>query len=361
LGSIGDVVCYGPGFSDERTLSLGIQQFVNEQPSFDFVVTDSFVLDWRSIVKRENPFAFAYINFHSDQYPAFAADAESFFSTSEAPKLFWQNMDPYNVSTELIELLERSKTYVVGWGSEFHTPVVDISSPADNWRRDANDNYYIFASKNAHRFISLPFFVAENEIAFSNLQDRPIVVHVPGAGYSERRGARRSLGVDFPLSDFAKRLREYYQAKRPISWTRKDILMTRFNFTTRLEDARVCYVTGSSLNLLVRKYFEVPAKGCVMACTQANGLQDVGFRSGDNCVILPSPEELRKYLNQLDSRWDIAQEIADRGRQLILRKHTLGRRVEQLKSALAAIQAENFSGSRWESGEFRVLVSDKLH
>lgn len=353
LAGVGDLVCFGPGFVDEGTLSKGVSAFSDKHGPFDFVVTDSFVLEGRQLLKRKHPFHGSYINFEPGQYCEFVAEAESYFTETAIPKLFYQNLDLYHVQVDLIELLERSGSYVLGWGEEFQGPVADITSPVDDFARLANDNYYNFTRRNRQRFISLPFFVAESEVTYGSLDGRPRKLAIPGTGYADRKAAKRALRAETVLGQAVKKLIRLYLAMRRSSWTRTQMMLCRHQFACQIEDAKVCYVTGSCIRYLVRKYFEVPAKGCLLACAPANGLRAAGFRSGENCLVV----DLNELVDYMDHGFaeDRAQEIAHRGRHLILEEHTLSRRIEQLREALRAIQAGTFKGSRWVDGKFEVL------
>lgn len=355
FAGVGDLVCFGPGFVDAATLAKGISAFVSGQARFDFIVTDHFVLMWHGNVVAEGgpPFIGSYINFEPKEHVEFAAEAAEFFFKCDITKVFFENMDLYKVPHELTEALKKCGAYVLGWGREFQTSVSSLKLQGREVPKCASDNYYQFTCDNAERSISLPFFVPGSDVSFAPLSRRPRRVTVPGTNYPERTEAIRRLRLQSIRDIVVRKLLSRWWRRQTVSWSRLDLALYRHRFMWHLEDSQICYVTGGCLRYFVRKCVEVPAKGCLMVCEEPIGFTEAGFVSGENCLVL-SIDELVDYVTKRFAI-DEAQRLASRGRNLILRQHTLERRVQQLSQALTAIQDGTFKGSRWVKGSFEVL------
>lgn len=354
LAGVGRLTCFGPGFVSSEVLEQGVDAFVRRHPESEVVVTDSFVLEWEKVSAREKPFAASYITFDPALYRRFAEASAEFYNRWSGAKIFYQNLDLYNIEDALLKRLKGDRHYILGWGCELQGRVSEMDQPVDSFALGATDKFRDFAEANSHRFISMPFFVGESEFSFRPLPGRPRQVSVPGADYGERVEARRQLdleGIKWPL---LRRGLNWVRRDRSAFWTAERLVGVQTKFDQQLEESISCYVTGSCLKYLVRKYFEVPAKGSLLFCRDANGLEAVGFRHLVNCVRC-SPAEIPARLEKMMAD-GTAQELANRGRETVFSKHSLLARVEQLKDTLAAIRRGNFGGSRWDSGEYRILT-----
>ncbi len=354
LAGVGKITCFGPGFVSLEVLRQGIGAFVGRHAEFEVVVTDSFVLEWEKVSAREKPFAASYITFDPTLYRVFAEATAEFYERWSGTKIFYQNLDLYNVEDKLLQRLKGDRHYILGWGAELQGRVSEMDQPVDKFALGATDKFRDFAESNSHRFISMPFFVGETEFSFRPLAGRPTRVSVPGADYGERVEARRQLGLESINWTLMRRSVNWVRRDRSAFWTAERLIGVQTRFDRQVEESISCYVTGSCLKYLVRKYFEVPAKGSLLFCRSANGLEAVGFRHMVNCVICP-PTEIPTRLEKMMAD-NTAQEVADRGRDTVFNKHSLLARIEQLKNSLAAIRCGEFGGSRWDAGEFRVLT-----
>jgi hypothetical protein len=353
LAGVGKLTCFGPGFVSVEVLKQGIGAFVGRHAHFEVVVSDSFVLEWEKVSAREKPFAASYITFDPALYRGFAEAAAEFYDRWTGAKIFYQNLDLYNAEDRLLERLKGDRHYILGWGIELQGRVSEMDQPVDRFALGATDKYREFTEANSHRFISMPFFVGESEFSFRPLVGRPTRMSVPGADYVERVEARRQLGLEGIRWTLMRRSLNWVRRDRSAFWTAERLIGAQTRFDQQLEDSISCYVTGSCLKYLVRKYFEVPAKGSLMFCRDANGLEAVGFRHTVNCVVCP-PAEIPARLERMIADGS-AQEITDRGRATVFSKHCLRARTEQLKNTLAVIRSGEFRGSRWEGGEYKIL------
>ena len=137
--------------------------------------------------------------------------------------------------------------------------------------------------------------------------------------------------------------------------------LLRWGFRRALRQARYAFTCGSILRWPIRKFFEIPAQGCVLVCQPAEGFADLGFVDGVN-ALSASPSNLPDVQSMLDADPNRAQQIADAGRALILEKHEVSARARQIGTALKLITEGRFAGSRWLDGEFMLGgQSSNLH
>lgn len=84
-----------------------------------------------------------------------------------------------------------------------------------------------------------------------------------------------------------------------------------------------------NLNYTLAKYFEIPACGVVPFIEQTPDLEDLGFKHGDNCVLITPTNYLdmvQKHIND--------EALAKRARNFVLERHMFANRLEILKTVL---------------------------
>jgi len=87
--------------------------------------------------------------------------------------------------------------------------------------------------------------------------------------------------------------------------------------------------------LVVPKYFEIAAAGCLVFAQEAEDLDKVGFRDGDTCVIVNKEnfqDRAIEYLKNIDSYVP----LRERGRELIRKMHTVSKRLASLKTHISS-------------------------
>jgi hypothetical protein len=210
------------------------------------------------------------------------------------------------------------------------------------------------------RFINLGHFVAETEFDWRALDGRTAAAAVPGINYRRRdrikerlRAAGRARGNGWFRYAMATGdrlgLRPY---ARPLL---QQFFQSRF--VREIAGARYAYTDGSGNDRPIRKFFEIPALGTVLLCTPCAGFDRLGFVDRDSAVVVDADDVL-DALAWLDRSPDIAQRIADAGRDLVWQRHSLHARAEQFTRCLAAIGEGHYAGSSWEHGAFLVKRAD---
>ena len=92
----------------------------------------------------------------------------------------------------------------------------------------------------------------------------------------------------------------------------------------------------------VLKYFEIPMCGCLMFAevTKANQIEDLGFKDGVNCVFIDRKTHKKRFEQYLETPdASVWKEIADAGRELVLRNYTNERQVTEFVQTVKSMAA----------------------
>ena len=211
------------------------------------------------------------------------------------------------------------------------------------------------------RFLLLPHCVEDSE--FQPLGGRrPIDVSVLGSNYHFRRlvreyvgrvcGIRATMGPDL-LQKILGRLSDN-------SYTGKYLLATplyRHRFARTLRRSLLSVTCDGSVGYPVRKFFEIPACGAVLAARFFREPEALGFRDGENCFFLDEDhlERIDEILRFLKSDSVEAQRIARAGQEMVREFHSVKRRVDQFLEIAEAVAAGTLKTTRWQDGR-QVLI-----
>jgi spore maturation protein CgeB len=121
-----------------------------------------------------------------------------------------------------------------------------------------------------------------------------------------------------------------------------------------LSNAKICITEGGGNNYPVRKFFEIPASGALMACWPAVGLENLGYRHGEHCIYLNSSDDIFELIADMKKDITKYQHVADQGRKQTLDHHSATARSKQLKESFERILANSFSGSYWKNGIYQL-------
>jgi hypothetical protein len=356
-----DTRFYGPGYVDEETLEKGLEAFIGEHGPFDVVVTNELIL-----YHPELP-AIAFRSHH----PAFPRKRLKYWG--EIRKFFFDyqghkianvlQSDYYPFTSKYIDPLRDSGALLVSYNRQIVPPMREMADlRREIFAASANDNYHNFILENPDRFIPLITCMTENEFWYAPLADRRRKWLVPGAPYYARSEARKRLKahngrmLDHLISPF----RIYSLADKigvkPFS-RRLTLQLYNLLFNVDLENTKYVYTCGSALGQPCRKFFEIPAHGCVLVCMPFNAAADFGFVHNET-MIAAEPKDAPDVGDYLDRNPGIAQSIADAGRRMIWETHSVHARGRQLRRLLTAILQGRFKRAVWERGEFVIYASD---
>lgn len=270
-------------------------------------------------------------------------EIKDIWSSFQGLRILYTNIDFHNVKDSLIEELNRYKnTYYVTWGKDLLLPLDELRNlEVEPFVKLANDNWYLWASENQEKILSIPQVYLEEKTVRTQ---RLLPLQVVGANYTFRGKARKYLGnksLYFRFTDFLFlnlfRICLIFKS----SWSfdlMKYILIIRCN---RSKGVVVC---GSSLEYLVAKYFEIPAYGGMIISAPNRFLENIGLRKDIHYI-----EIKRNEMNLLDSI-SLDLSIVQNARNVLNRNHSYTARVQQFLEFRSRIKDKTFAGASWEDG-----------
>lgn len=358
-----DLVAFGPGYVSLDEVKDGPDRFVERHGPFDMVIGDEFTL-LRDAVPDDKKHLHRFFYQACDFDPLLIHEGTryyAFFKAFRGPRgLALVASDYQGYTPDFIDQIEEIGDYFFSWGQELISPkkAVAAESVAGQPQNSSiyahwNDNYYDFTQRNAHRIASFPHFVGTRELYEGPLRRRKYDWSVMGADYESRVDARAALdqaGISragkfhpYLFASFQKVGFHPYNK----SWA---ISGLNFIFQHALRSARFGFTCGSICRMPIRKYFEIPANGAVLAAEHCTGLEALGFVDRVNALAV-EPKRILDAHDWLKSDLDRAEKIADAGRVLVERRHSVWARSEQLGETLRRILAGSFHGSVWQNGD----------
>ena len=365
LREAADVRVFGPGYVAQEELDRTPQAIVDEEGPFDFVMTDEYVIQ----SFEGAPIETIRFENHACGFDRSllrkAIEWRDFFHGYEGRRVITlMQSDYYNFRAVHIDRLLALGDYFICWGQEFLISRNDVQGEPllpggvnESILKAWNDNFRNFTIQNAERIISCPQFVHRSEVGGGALTARRLPWAVLGADYDRRVEARQQLdgagvarsGTWMPNAfALAQKVGVNLYSKY---WS---LGLLRWGFRRALRQARYAFTCGSNLRWPIRKFFEVPAQGCVMVCEPPEGFAHLGFVDDVN-ALTALPGGLLDLQSSLEGNLSRAQRIADAGRALILEKHEVSARSRQIGAALTLIRDGHFVGSRWQEGDFLLI------
>ena len=274
--------------------------------------------------------------------------------------------DFYNLLRAPMELIEEAGGIVLGGGSELLsdelTPTFD-DRPLSNIDKQILCNrtpyWYDFRRRHPQRIMSMLHHVCDVDIRRHTFRERQSSWVVPGVLYSARMQARRQLScAGINLSGRWLRLFRFgsipglylYSNRRYQRW---------YNDAFRhvLSRNRYAYTCGSILQTAIRKFLEIPAAGCVLAVQPTPAFEALGFVHGQNAFAV-EPEALPDLHRVLERDPERAEAIARAGQEMVLQRHHVDVRAEQIAALADLVVQRRFAGSRWRNGEIEIAGGD---
>ncbi|MFN3656972.1 MAG: glycosyltransferase [Pseudolabrys sp.] len=359
-----DTTFFGPGYCSLEEVAAGPQAFADARGPFDVVIADEYAM-LRDAIPEDQKHLHKFYYQACDFDPLLIHEGTRYYrflTAFEGPRIITLlTSDYYNFTPDFIDQLEEAGDYYLCWGPEFIPPKSAVAPAAvagqplnaaiyARW----NDNYLQFLHRHHARVISTPHYVAAEETDAGRLERRRFMWSVLGADYEARVTARALIdGAGYRRS--GKALPYLYAAagKLGFHWYNKVWALDLINYLFRKAIRSACFgfTCGSALRWPIRKYVEIPANGAVLVAERCHGFEALGFKDGVNAVAAEASEVLDAHA-ALTRDMARAQSIADAGRDLVLRRHSVSARAEQLGRSVARICAGTFAGGRWSDGEF---------
>ncbi len=369
LGKIFNLYCYGPGFLDSKTLSDGIERYVDSLGGVDFMFTTHYhCFDLK--LERINRFITNYTARASESTVVtskFMDDTKSFLRRNKTRVCcFLNEVDPHVTEQSNLDECLQYADYFVLWGKGFLNAKKDMADVAqEHYIQKKLRSHKIgslddFVDVNSSRIINLGHHVSDHEFYWSALTTRKYDISVPGSKYYRRQkmiDALNSLSVGVRMPKLEYRF-VYKLAERLFLKPYANFFMIHlYNlaFQRTLSQSKICVTDGGANNYPVRKFFEIPAAGALMVCWPAEGIELMGFKHKINCLFVRDHEEVIQIAKEVIRNPYDFQHIAAAGQDLVLMNHSTTARSVQLFEAFRRIQAGSFNGSSWEDGRFICL------
>jgi hypothetical protein len=366
---VGDATFFGPGHVSDEEWCAGLSAFIRRNGRFDVIVCAELVVSALSSELRRDVLVKAVENTYEcpfDIGSAIDGCARNFAELLEADAVRILSMlefDSYNMYASHRRRLDETDLYVVGWGEDFIQPKAALTDlERESFGGSANDRWHDFVTQNRARVISSPAMVAETEFHWSTLSSRADRWAVQGARYYARQEVRRRLreaGRPFVGRALVNLISIIHRIDPCILRWPSVRTMLNHRWEQGFRTSRYAFTCGSALRFPIRKYFEIPASGAVLAAQPCNGFAALGYRDGENAVVT-EPETVLEVDARLRQDTEWAQKVSNAGRELVWDRHRVGARAGQYARAVEAIAGGCFHGSRWIDGEFVVVERPEL-
>jgi len=361
-----DVVYYGPGYTDSKVLAKGIAAFIDQHGPFDALATTMQLCAGKDPVKGVAFLhRYAVSPWSAAEGVPFVIDVSQFLKQAGNKRIcFLTDLDVYALDQAMAESLQLRSDYFVGWGPGFSEDagVLNHLAREEFYKRKVATRpiglWHDFVSETQKTFINFGHFVGLEEFSWTSLAGRSYAVDVPGQLYARRKDILKIF-----LASLNKITMPNHGYRKVFSLFNKlgfkpyaNPYLSAFyalKFVSGIRQSQFVYTEGSGYQRPLRKFFEIPALGCVLLCAPCAGFRELGFTDGINTVIVDEHRLLDQVRGLLD-RPEQAQAIADCGRQLIWERHSLPARACQFRQCLETIIQGDFAGSFWNDGEFIV-------
>ena len=358
-----EVIFFGPGYSTKQEIESGLGYFIERHGPFDLEIRTVQSLPPEIIDGIASNFDKNRLTFFKKSF-CFQFDLsclKNFWtglgqeeSTTEKKVMLLHNYDFQAMNSAFKGYLVDNFNLIVGLSEDFWDSHKYESLSISNQYRHTSAWTEILATA-GEKVLGLPNFVAAHEFDFNALENRAHDWSIVGTSYNNRQVAKRVLSKH--AADFISgRTLSYYSIMmkrrlglRPLS-SRKNLDLFNREFQLTLSASKFSYTCGSDLRMPIRKFFEIPAAGCVLVATPCNGFKELGFAGGVNSIVC-EPTELGEVHTFLKKNPTTAQQIAKRGQHLVLNKHTITTRAEQLWHALRLLCNDRYFGSYWDNGD----------
>lgn len=359
---------YGPGFVDDAVLADGLQTFADRHGPFDVALlgpATPFLGEGADADRGAVAFLRRYASHRLADRTllAFFADARAVYGKLPiAVRLVSVlNFDYYAASQKQIDVLLEQSLAVLGPNDQFVLALADLpdfASREKHYVKKANrftDAWRNFLQQHPERVVTTTHFVGPQEYCFDPLSVRPYEVAVPGVEYLLRKDAVRRL-AGTRLHSASKTYFHLYRLVNRLGLPAYShpLALRLYNlfFQRTLADTRCVYTARGGFGIPIRKFFEIPAAGGLLICSPCNGYADLGFEAGRH-YVQAEPDALLDVLSEWLAN-PRAQEVASAGQQLVIARHSMAARGEQIERCLRAMVTGDYRGARWHQGEFVV-------
>lgn len=357
LNLIGDVWYYGPGFVDQKTLQKGLRYFESENGPFDFAITTEQVIIASGRLPIEHLMAriprIFNLSFPKAQISYLKKIADDWKHIQSLKVLSLLNEDAYSWTNEHVDTALTNADIILGRGTETIIRTSEMKHLLkEKWGKNVNNVYADFVSENTKKIVSFPHFVGGDEFYFGCHENRQNLWSIAGVGYRARKIAQKKLserGIKFKPSSAS--LNVYRIGTLTGRLSKLGLKYSQYKFREDLQNSRISFTCGSVLQMPIRKFFEIPAAGCLLVCEPFKGMEEMGFENGKNFYAIKSEHvlDIHQFVTEKPEEAEI---IAKRGQKLVITHHSVEARSHQLKAVIEVAKKGTFKGAYWHNGKF---------
>lgn len=361
-----EVDYFGPGYVDDLTLFSDLKDYISKKPyNYDFVVVSEHISNpegENDVNKRAKELVKIY-GYSSAIATKFLQKKSCWLQVIDKlgiPVLYtFFEFDPYRTKEAWINRMNSFNTpYIMGWGPEFIKPLENLPElKFETFAQRASDSWRDYLLRRPNHILSMPSFVSNDEFNYTPLRARKKNWSVLGTNYHHRREARQVIS-NFSLSQSGKFLNHFVSLYDLLSkgciGNKYFVKIANIFFRQALTQSKASFTCGSSLEYPIRKFFEIPASGCVLVTVHAEVVERLGFLK-DYSYIFATPVELSRLTKEF-SNFNSAssQRIASLGQELVRNNHSIQARTAQIQQCVKKILNGEFRGSQWENGVFHI-------
>lgn len=389
LLEVAQIDFFGPGYSTIEELECGLMNFWNKG-KYDVLIFD-FALAMLQLPYLDICLAYHWHRYFMSDYSIYEAIryVDKFVEEAkeiDGPKLLRYYFDTISISETWVECAQElldAGFFLWGMGEEFTPEIIETDdTKAIGW----GNRYSTFIRKNKEKVISTPWVVVVyREFYAAPLEKRGYDITVPGnlssLHYPDRekiiqavKETKYKIYDNYDNRTLAYRGDEkritntiYHRAedrildeklKSPCIYLdskvrREAVAFWRENYNVGLRNSKMGYADGGLAKQVVRKYFEIPARGTLLLCQDVPPLKNLGFKAWENMVPI-TPDSLLEICDYLYENPNKMQEIASAGRKMVFEKHTASIHAKHVIDAIETIKNGRFRGSYWLDGEFYI-------
>lgn len=396
LAETAEVDFYGPGFSTEAELEMGILKYVDKKEPFEAVILIfSLLCSTLGLSEIRDIYQFHRNNlsdYSINQAVRYADRIIEDIKKIDSVKIILYDQDIINIRKEWHDCLESlldNGFYILSQGKEVIPVLEEREGHTFGDGLMINNQFRRLLEKYPQKSISIGTIAAiPGEYYWGPLENRKYDWVVPGnidGCYPNRGKILRELEqknykvfqgfIDRIMayrtdSSRVERCEYQQEAVRQVderlgkpnpylqaALRRESIAAWRENYRVSLRKSKIAYADGGDGHIVVRKYIEIPASGTILAGENVTGLERWGFCNWENMVVV-TPENVLDITEELLRNPEKMQDIANKGRQLVLKAHTMRKRAEDTVRVIESIRKGKYQGSYWENGEFIIAEGE---
>lgn len=214
------------------------------------------------------------------------------------------------------------------------------------------------------RFILVPHAIAKDEFCYRSFMKRKFDVSILGASYRFRRDARLLVsemkdiryvcGMGRTQSLLGKLSNHYLFGPR---FGITEVYRRRFRRV--LAHSRLSVTCDGSIGYPVRKFFEIPASGAVLAGSFFPNAEDLGFVNGENCLFVDRFDFEALHSMVLEARGGSSRmsSLAAAGRDMVREYHTIEKRAAQIVELVTAVINSGRITTSWRGGVLKISTN----